>query len=169
MKTKGIIVTVFLLVFGGTGLAGWLDTTLEGVGKKLGNRAVNDAGNSAYDAAKGGVRDSGKDKPAEGKGSAPRKSTPADVDQRAERARDSSSPGTVRQGDAAPANDGPAPLEEAESVYSRFDYIPGDKTIFSDDFSDTDVGEFPRKWHLNGPKGGKNAPIEVAEYQGRRF
>ena len=60
-------------------------------------------------------------------------------------------------------------IENAETVYSRYDFIPGDKVIFFDDFSDTDVGEFPRKWTLNGPKGGNNNAVEVVEYQGKRF
>jgi outer membrane protein OmpA-like peptidoglycan-associated protein len=41
--------------------------------------------------------------------------------------------------------------------------------IFFDDFSDTDVGEFPRKWTLEGPKPGANNSVEVVEYQGKRF
>lgn len=140
MRTRGFLGMFFLLAFSGICLGGWLDTTLEGVGKKPGNRAMNDAGDSAYDAAKGGVR-----------GKSP------------------SSSKSVRNETAKGTSDSAATIEEAEAVYSKFDFVPGDKTIFFDDFSDTDVGEFPRKWHLNGPKAGHNAPIEVVEYQGRRF
>ena len=72
--------------------------------------------------------------------------------------------------DAASAASGEsAAIEESETVYSKFDFIPGDRTIFSDDFSDTDVGEFPRKWTLTGPKGSANIAVEVVEYQGKRF
>ena len=144
MKAKAFLGTFLLLAATGTGFGGWLDTTLEGVGRKIGNRAVNDAGNSAYDAAKGGARDSVKGKPAEGTGSPSRKSATATAG-------------------------GAATIEEAEAVYSKFDFIPGDRTIFFDDFGDTDVGEFPRKWHLSGPKGGRNVPIEVVEYREKRF
>jgi hypothetical protein len=41
--------------------------------------------------------------------------------------------------------------------------------IFFDDFSDTDVSEFPRKTTLNVPKGGNNDSVEVVDYQGKRF
>lgn len=155
MKARGLLGIFLLLVFSDTCLGGWLDTTLEGVGKKLGNRAVNDAGDGAYGAAKGTVREPGKEKPADGKGSSPQNSP--------------SSSKTARQ-DSSDATSGSAvSIEEAELVYSKFDFVPGEKTIFFDDFSDTDVGEFPRKWHLNGPKGGNNVPIEIVEYQGKRF
>ena len=47
MKT-GILLGVMLLVAGvGLCRAGWLDSTLEGMGKRLGNRAVNEAGQGA--------------------------------------------------------------------------------------------------------------------------
>ena len=155
MKTKGLLGIFLLLVFSGTCLGGWLDTTLEGVGKKLGNRAVNDTGDSAYGAAKGGVRDAAKDKPAVGKGS-PQEESP-------------SSSKTARNVTVKGTSDSAATIEEAEAVYSKYDFVPGDKTIFFDDFSDTDVGEFPRKWHLNGPRARGNVSIEVVEYQGKRF
>ncbi|MRR58726.1 MAG: OmpA family protein, partial [Deltaproteobacteria bacterium] len=60
-------------------------------------------------------------------------------------------------------------IEEAEQAYTKFDFIPGDKVIFFDDFSDTEAGEFPRKWTLEGPKPGGNGSVEVAEYQGKHF
>jgi outer membrane protein OmpA-like peptidoglycan-associated protein len=56
-----------------------------------------------------------------------------------------------------------------EAIYSKFDFVPGDRVIFFDDFRETDVGEFPRKWTLNGPKSGNNNAVEVVEYQGARF
>jgi len=56
----------------------------------------------------------------------------------------------------------------SESIYGKYDFIPGDKVIFHDDFSDTDVGEFPRKWSLKGPGAGGNT-VEVVEYKGNRY
>ena len=35
-------------------------------------------------------------------------------------------------------------------VYSKFDYVPGDKLIFFDDFSQDFIGDFPSKWNTNG-------------------
>ncbi|HEY6955820.1 MAG TPA: OmpA family protein [Flavisolibacter sp.] len=35
-------------------------------------------------------------------------------------------------------------------AYSKFDFIPGDKIVFADDFSQDVVGEFPLKWNTKG-------------------
>jgi len=35
-------------------------------------------------------------------------------------------------------------------VYSKFDFVPGDKLIYFDDFSQDFVGDFPSKWNTNG-------------------
>jgi OOP family OmpA-OmpF porin len=34
--------------------------------------------------------------------------------------------------------------------YSKFDFIPGEKVIFYDDFSQDNVGDFPALWNTNG-------------------
>jgi len=36
------------------------------------------------------------------------------------------------------------------SVYSKFDFVPGDKLLFFDDFSNDFIGDFPSKWNTNG-------------------
>lgn len=35
------------------------------------------------------------------------------------------------------------------AVYSKFDYVPGDKQLFYDDFSNDFIGDFPSKWNTN--------------------
>ena len=35
-------------------------------------------------------------------------------------------------------------------VYSKFDFVPGDKPLFFDDFSNDYIGDFPSKWDTNG-------------------
>jgi OmpA-OmpF porin, OOP family len=59
-------------------------------------------------------------------------------------------------------------IVSSENIYGKYDFIPGDKVMFFDDFSDTDIGEFPRKWSLKGPGGGGNT-VEVVDYKGKRF
>lgn len=44
------------------------------------------------------------------------------------------------------ANTGPKSVQ----VYSKFDYVPGDKVIFYDDFSNDFIGDFPSRWNTNG-------------------
>ncbi len=34
-------------------------------------------------------------------------------------------------------------------VYSKFDFVPGDEPIFTDDFSKDFIGDFPSKWNSN--------------------
>lgn len=34
-------------------------------------------------------------------------------------------------------------------VYSKFDFVPGDKLLFFDDFSQDFIGDFPSKWNTN--------------------
>jgi outer membrane protein OmpA-like peptidoglycan-associated protein len=153
MKTGALLGVVILLTASNLSQAGWLDSTIEGVGKRLGNRAINDAGNSAYDATKEGVRDTVKGKPGERDTTSTKPSSRSSQQRQAE--------------ETAPA--GPVSIEEAEAAYTKFDFIPGSKTIFYDDFSDTDVGEFPRKWTLDGPKQGVSNTVDVVEYQGKRF
>jgi outer membrane protein OmpA-like peptidoglycan-associated protein len=77
--------------------------------------------------------------------------------------------GGGQAGAAAGATSTDVPIGKAETIFSKYDFVPGDKVIFFDDFRDTDVGEFPRKWTLNGPKSGHNNAVEVVEYQGMRF
>jgi outer membrane protein OmpA-like peptidoglycan-associated protein len=48
------------------------------------------------------------------------------------------------QGKAGPS--GPKTLE----VYSKFDFVPGEKVLFFDDFSNDFIGDFPAKWNTNG-------------------
>ncbi|WP_339715977.1 OmpA family protein [uncultured Kriegella sp.] len=36
------------------------------------------------------------------------------------------------------------------TVYSKFDFVPGDKILFFEDFSNDFIGDFPSKWNTNG-------------------
>ena len=35
-------------------------------------------------------------------------------------------------------------------AYSKYDFVPGDKIVYAEDFSQDVVGEFPLKWNTNG-------------------
>lgn len=41
--------------------------------------------------------------------------------------------------------------QQAMQAYSKYDFIPGDKVIFFDDFSQDAVGDFPALWTTNAP------------------
>jgi OmpA-OmpF porin, OOP family len=54
-------------------------------------------------------------------------------------------------GDKEQAKTGGAQQEAAPmQAYSKFDFIPGEKVIFYDDFSQDAVGDFPALWNTNG-------------------
>lgn len=61
----------------------------------------------------------------------------------------------------------PAPKQSSKEVtsYSKFDFIPGEKVIFFDDFAQDPVGEFPAKWNTNN-----NAEVvTISGLQGKWF
>ena len=45
--------------------------------------------------------------------------------------------------------DGDAPAATLKS-YSRYDFVPGDKILYTEDFAQEAIGEFPAKWNTNG-------------------
>ena len=137
------------LATGSPATAGWFDDAVKGAIEGAGQKAVDEAADSTYEGAKGKAKESvGKEKTR----------NPA---------RD-----TAPTAEAAPAGDtgSGTDLSASERIYSKYDFIPGDKVFFFDDFSDTDVGEFPGKWTLKGPgAGGPNNAVEVVTSQGRNF
>ena len=164
MRRK-ILAGALLLSMAGVAWGGWLEDAVKRTGEGIGRRGVGEAGSSTYEGAKDAAKDSdkGTDKAGE---SQPAPGTTQGAE-RGPEGKSSAAKGGKAAGDAGAAGDGS--IEQAEVVYSKYDFIPGDKVIFFDDFSDTDVGEFPRKWTLNGPKGAHNNTVEVVEYQGKRF
>ena len=52
--------------------------------------------------------------------------------------------------EAAAAGKGSAQEQPALQTYSKYDFIPGEKIIFYEDFSQDAVGDFPALWNTNG-------------------
>ncbi len=55
------------------------------------------------------------------------------------------------------SNDSEEPAEKTEkkqepslTAYSKYDFVPGEKVIFFDDFSQDNVGDFPALWNTSG-------------------
>ncbi len=64
----------------------------------------------------------------------------------------SGGPAENMEGDS-PAVNSTDPVKGGAStikVYSKFDFVPGDKLLFFDDFEDDFIGDFPSKWNTNG-------------------
>jgi OOP family OmpA-OmpF porin len=146
------VITVLLasLLILSPAYAGWLSDAVKGAAERIGGNAVNEGADKAYDNA---TEKRNADK-SENDNESGRMSSPGDEES--------------QQAVGGTGADADVDIVSAEKVYSRYDFIPGDKTIFFDDFSDTDVGEFPLKWSLKGPSGGGNA-VEVVDYKGKRF
>jgi len=91
------------------------------------------------------------------------KPPPAQPTQPAQAAKPAAAPDAAN---ASPAG-APAAAPAAGEVYgNRYDFVPGDKVLVFDDFSDTDVGEYPAKWTI---KGGGGNQVEVVQVGDRRF
>jgi OOP family OmpA-OmpF porin len=64
--------------------------------------------------------------------------------------------------DTAKAQPTAAGASEDMSLYTKYDFVPGDKVIFYDDLSSEEIGEFPSRWRLDkgvfeiAKQGGKN-------------
>lgn len=52
-------------------------------------------------------------------------------------------------------------ISDGLEFYSNYDFVPGDKVLFYDDFSQDFIGDFPSKWNTNGS--GSIAKINNAE------
>ncbi|MEJ2593861.1 MAG: OmpA family protein [bacterium] len=59
-----------------------------------------------------------------------------------------------------PDDNGSNESQDPQLVWSKYDFIPGDKVIFEDDLSGEENGEFPSRWDL------KEGNVEVAEFGG---
>ena len=150
---RNILTVVLVLFMVSPSSAGWVDNALKGAVEELGRRVVNEPG------VKKGARDA-----IDSKDQAP-ENAPGVKGSGESGMTSGKQPSTEVQ----PSGSAEVTIENAESVFSKYDFIPGDKMIFFDDFSDTDLGEFPRKWTLDGPKQAGNNSVEVVEYQGKKF
>lgn len=78
---------------------------------------------------------------------------PAPVDEAGEPVPASGVAGTGKPG-------GGSATAEDMTLYTKYDFVPGDKVIFYDDLAREEVGEFPSRWNL------KNGVFEIARTEG---
>ena len=55
--------------------------------------------------------------------------------------------------------------QEGNKINSKYDFIPGEKVIFYDDFTSESVGDFPVQWNTNG----SGEIVTASDYDGRWF
>lgn len=66
-------------------------------------------------------------------------------------------------GGAAPAAPGGTAVAEDMTLYTKYDFVPGDKVIFYDDLAREEIGEFPSRWNLD------HGVFEIAKAEGRNW
>jgi outer membrane protein OmpA-like peptidoglycan-associated protein/curli biogenesis system outer membrane secretion channel CsgG len=52
-------------------------------------------------------------------------------------------------GETTPAAKPSAPVAEDMTLYTKYDFVPGNKVIFYDDMKEDEEGEFPYRWNLD--------------------
>ncbi len=71
-------------------------------------------------------------------------------------------PGGAPAAPAAPSATPAFSSTAGAGIWLSYDFVPGSRTIFYDDFSDDDVGDFPRRMKL------KSGNLEVANVKGQK-
>ena len=66
-------------------------------------------------------------------------------------------------GSAASASAGVPGATAPVTAFVNFDFVPGERVLFAEDFSSTQIGDFPRRLEF------EEGNMEVAEWQGRRW
>lgn len=53
--------------------------------------------------------------------------------------------------------------EPGKGAWANYDFVPGEKVIFADDFATDVIGDFPRRWEL------EQGSLELVEWEGARY
>jgi OOP family OmpA-OmpF porin len=64
------------------------------------------------------------------------------------------------KGSAAPAAEN---MKPGEGAWANYDFVPGERTLFAEDFSKDRVGNFPKRFELI------DGNMEIVEWQGKRW
>lgn len=83
-----------------------------------------------------------------------------DGEQSPEEAKDDAAGETPKP--AAVGKGGTATAEDM-TLYTKYDFVPGDKVIFYDDLSKEELGEFPSRWNLD------NGVFEIVKQHGQNW
>jgi outer membrane protein OmpA-like peptidoglycan-associated protein len=121
------------------------------------DQKTTEATNAALDKAEDTVKCAASDKACQEKAKAAGKKVVVEESS----AKSDAAPTAARETAASPSNATTETKEEAAFV--NFDFVPGERVLFADDFSKDNVGDFPKR--LEFIKGN----MEVAEWKGARW
>ncbi len=64
---------------------------------------------------------------------------------------------------SAPGADTPESLKPGEGAWANYDFKPGERVLYADDFTADEVGDFPKRMEF------KEGALEIVEWQGARY
>jgi len=158
---RSILAAVMVLFLVGVCKAGWLDDAIKSTGESVGRRAVGMPGTARTKARRARQRMRSR-----GRASPVKTSPPPGPHKGPERHRIEVVRGKVAKADSEPGTGGVS-IEQAEAVFSKYDFIPGDKMIFFDDSatrtsaSSPGSGRFPAPRREQQRGGGRRVPGET--------
>lgn len=137
MKRFIYLLLVFTMITGIMGAKAQIN-----LGKRIERKVVNRANtridqgiDKGLDAVEDGIKGDGKDK---------QEDKPASDNKDQQNAKPA--------GQNKPSEDGKTAKETSPAfeAYSKYDFVPGERVVFFDDFSQDNVGDFPAVWNTNG-------------------
>ncbi len=132
MKNSTILILLFCVLFFSVNTFAQFDIDLEKKIEKKVNKEINKAADDAIDETAETIKKGGDDGEVETPGN--EESTATDVN-------------TNVETDVTQATVDNQPVEELK-LWSKYDFVAGDKIIFEDDLSSEESGEFPSRWDL---------------------
>lgn len=151
LLVRAFICSSFLFLFTGVGLQAQI---LDRIGRQVERKAVDRANrkidrtiDKGLDKVEEAMDESVKGSPDKGR-TGNKQSAPAS---KQEEAGNAGEPAAVPAQSSAPDTEAKpsAPAEPSFSVYGKYDFVPGEKLIVFEDFSQDQVGDFPAKWNTN--------------------
>lgn len=150
MKNWVMLATVFaaFLIFTPTASAQWGsigDRIVDGLSNKAQQKIeseINNAADKAYEKSKSSAKESVKNSNTKSKNS---KSSSKNADNE-----ENGSEGNSTEKSSSKNNNSNATSNSSLKAYGKFDFIPGEKVIAEENFSQDAVGDFPAKWNTNG-------------------
>lgn len=115
---------------------------------------VDQAADKAYDKTKSSVKEGAKNSGSKTKSSKTSDNTGSD------NGNNSSNPGTDKNNNSGSGN-------SSLKAYGKFDFVPGEKVIAQEDFTQDAIGDFPDKWNTNG--GGEIVTVDGQQGKWLKF
>ena len=165
-QTLGLVLAALAPTATGAQIPGFVRQKVKAKVQQEASTAIDTALNKATNAVKCVVSDAACIKKAKAAGKAV---AVTDASGKPVSSADSAAAIAAATGAPAPGGAGQTPAAQSptvkpgEGAWANYDFVPGDRIIFFEDFTNDNVGDFPRRFEF---KGGN---MEVVEWQGGRY